>query len=173
MRRTINAVFVVLAAVGAGAPSCARVGGPPANARDIRTEGTQEQVNLVVVTSDADGTCKLKEKTPTEIRTQGGDTVTWTIKGTCRGSHNIAIDRKLKKNGQDHHDPFTGDAAIQTTATDGATMSGTLKPADEIRAGHYRYRVLIDGRAAEHASPADMGSFFMCPTWPCDIEFDY
>jgi hypothetical protein len=138
--------------------------------------GKQESVFIEIV-QDAQGNCKLAHKTPAEIRTDadgphGPGKLTWQIKGTCVNS-TVAITPEFRKDGRNHK-IVTGLTSKGVPATDGEEITATVIPVrpPDLRKGRYRFTILINGKPAEYASPADDGSFFFCPIWPCG-DFEY
>jgi hypothetical protein len=139
--------------------------------------GKQEMVFIRIV-QDGSG-CKLADKTPSEIRTEvkgktGPGQITWVIAGSCENSR-VAISREFKKGGQ-RHPVVTGLTAEGVEAKEGNKITATVRP--DLPAGLqkalYRFEILINGKPAEFNSPADDGSFFLCPVWPCgDFKENY
>jgi cysteine synthase len=132
----------------------------------VRSLSKSEWLIIPIWFDKSDNTCKLRERTPGEVRTEGDARVTWTIAGDCPGGHTVGISRRLKRGGRDH-DLFAGSAPIEANAVDGARMEATLNEPKLIERGLYKYQVLIDGRPAQYNSLADEGNFFACPDWPC------
>lgn len=59
---------------------------------------------------------------------------------------------------------------METEAENGKTIIGTLLK-DGLTSGNkgtaFEYTILINGRPAEFASPAERGVLVACPEWPC------
>jgi hypothetical protein len=167
MRQMVAGLVVVLA-LGSLA-SCGHI--------NFRILGKQETV-LILLRTDASGACVLQQKTPQEIRTDAGSVVRWMFVGACQGGPKIGIRQTVMKDGRPHElfdlsDPGT---KLEETApaTPGPPVTLSAKMKQNLEKGHYSYQVLINGRPAEYNSPADEGSFFACPVWPCgDFDRDY
>jgi hypothetical protein len=137
--------------------------------------GKQEMV-FVRIVQDAQGNCKLADRTPSEIRTDSDDRngpgkITWEIEGTCTNS-TIAIAPEFTRKGRAYK-IVAGLTPKGVAASDGEKITATVIPnlPEDQKKGHYAFTILINGKEAEYASPADRGSFFLCPIWPCG-DFD-
>jgi hypothetical protein len=170
VRKTATAAAVLLAlAVASG--SCAKY--------RFGRLGAQEVVVLQVWKDAKDGgKCKLVNQIPPEIRTARGRPLVWVIDGDCSDGDTITISREFRKNTEKH--TLVGDKDFQPVpAKKGERITATVRmdlPPGS-RKGHFRYRVLINGKNAEFNSEAEEGSFFIsdfCPIWPCGDKFsDY
>lgn len=117
----------------------------------------------VIAVQDKNGQCMVKERRPQDIYTEQESSVTWIVVGSCSGAPAIEIDRAFL-DGSATIDLFTpGD--LRTTAQNANTIVGHLK--SNLKKGNYEYTILINGKPAEYASPADRGRFGVCPSWPC------
>lgn len=166
MRQFVTALVVVLA-LGSLA-SCRK------NIH-FRTLAKQETV-LIQLRTDG-GVCKLEQKTPPDIRTESKSLVKWIFIGSCQGGPSVGIRRAVMKEGKgyelfDLNDPETKlEEAVPEQTGPPVILTARLK--GDIEKGHYKYQVLINGQPAEFNSPADEGSLFACPDWPCGGFSDY
>lgn len=160
MTRTAAALLLLLALVSVG--SCAKYKAAKLDKK--------EWIVIPVWTDPVTRTCRVQEKTPSEIRTEFKSNVFWIIAGTCEGAHTIAIGRSFEQ-GNKTYDLFE-DAGTHlegniSSAESGPSLILKGKLKDRLQKGLYKYRILIDGKPAEFRSAADEGDFFLCPVWPC------
>ena len=162
------AIAFLAALTGACTVHSTRQGPPRSESyrRAAESDWKKESVILYVWLDGRDGRCKLRERIPGEIRAESGSEVRWIIEGSCEGKHTISVDRRLKRGGV-LKDLFVGSNPIETGASDGESMSGTVRKIEESEKGLYKYRIFIDGQPAHYNSYADDGNFEVCPDWPC------
>lgn len=134
-----------------------------------RGQGKNEFAVLVV--GDATGKCVLREPRPQNLFTTSSSTVTWIVAGSCAGAPEVKIDRNVRTE-DGNRDIFATEGELKTTAEHGRTITarlqGNLTPDNEPEL--YEYAVLINGKPAEYASPAERGRLYACPYWPCSID---
>jgi hypothetical protein len=129
-----------------------------------RASFAREWAVLNIWTDPADKSCKMQQRSPTPIFTSPNGKAAWVIAGDCGKEHTVAIDRQFRMKGGGVRDVMeSGD--VEEPATDGGRLQMRLKR--DTPEGTYEYQILIDGKPAEYASPADRGLFVVCPDWPC------
>lgn len=179
MRKTpvLNIFFVALLVM---TPAC---GGKKYTLK-LDDLGKKEWVVLAVEMHN--GKCKLAEKNPGDIRTDGKDGqsfVNWIVVGHCPAvdgkPQRIAIDSNSFEMDGNKFNPFQADGTVlevdipTSVAGPWSLLTGHVKHQNEIPAdkkGRYKYKVKINNSDAEWRSPADDGDFFLCPVWPCGLD---
>ena len=134
----------------------------PPQDQDARPE---EREN-VVLQLRLDGTqCMLQVRTPPAVRARWGATVTWTLAGNCGENHTVAINEQFRDLDTGTSVDIIESGELRQPAVAGRQLRATLQGGTEEK--QYRYEVLIDGKPAQYASPANHGDLFACPDWPC------
>jgi hypothetical protein len=169
-------VGVVVAAL-AGLSACRSVSPLAVQCPNCGIGSLPKQERVVLELRMHDGVCKIDMKTPPDIRTESGATVSWLFIGGCANAVTIAIDSSVEdKNGQKHSFFDLKDKGTQLqrkAPPDGngppMFLTGVIGPIQA--GGRYKYTVLIDNKPAQYNSNADKGDFIVCPNWPCgDFE---
>ena len=169
MRRTAVVAVAVLVMFGGGS-SCGH---------KVKVSSLDKKEFVILPVGMQGGVCSLLQKQPGDLRTEGDSHVTWIVVGSCELNkdgkpHSIEIKRQLVAGGQSY-DAFVDSGTklkddIPTSDGPSVSLRGKLKAKENIKKGHYKYTVLIDGTEAQWQSRANDGDFYLCPVWPCDYD---